>query len=126
MESNKVLVFLCSGAMNAGEKKLSYRIATQLESLGIAELGSLQDLSRQHATSPGTQRRMIFINNCRSKCLHVLLQGINEEQYIFFDVAPYVNHPDFDEEHYVTSEVLPVLSEKWIDVAEDIILNRSN
>lgn len=46
-EFEKLLIFLCSGAAKAGNKKLSYRIATRLEALGIAGIGTLQDLSEQ-------------------------------------------------------------------------------
>jgi len=112
-EFEKPLIFLCSGAAKAGEKKLSYRIASRLESMGLAEIGSLQDLSRQHATTPAEQRKMIFINDCKSGCVNVLTHGFDAVNYIFVDIAPFRSIADFNIEHYINTDLLPQLTKKW-------------
>jgi uncharacterized metal-binding protein len=82
-ESEKYLVFLCSGAAKAGNKKLSYQIASRLVAMGWAEIGDLQKLSQQHGSTIETQRRMIFINDCRSGCVKVLTHGFGKSMYIY-------------------------------------------
>jgi uncharacterized metal-binding protein len=112
-ECEKILIFLCSGAAKAGNKKLSYRIANRIATLGVADIGTLQDLGQQHSLASELQRRMIFINDCRSGCVNVFTHGFDKEKYIFFDVSPFLTVNDFDIENYVTSEILPKLSDKW-------------
>lgn len=113
MEANKLLIFLCAGALKAAEKKLSYRIATQLTNLGVGEMATLQDLSRQQATPEDAQCKMIFINNCKAGCLNILTQHFHHEKYIFFDVAQYIGVTEFNVENYVASEMIPLLRKKW-------------
>lgn len=112
-EPEKLLIFLCSGAAKAGAKKLSYRIAARLETLGIADIGNLQNLSKQHAASPEQQRRMIFINDCRSGCVNVFTHGFLKDNYIFFDVSSFLTAPEFDIEAFIRSEIFPRLNDKW-------------
>jgi uncharacterized metal-binding protein len=112
-ESEKLLIFLCSGAAKAGNKKLSYRIASQLAARGFAEIGTLQDLSQQHSSGAALQKRMIFINDCRSGCVNVFTHGFNKENYIFFDISPFLTQPAFDIEQYINAEILPKLNERW-------------
>jgi hypothetical protein len=107
------LIFLCSGAAKAGNKKLSYRIASRLQGLGIADIGNLQNLSEQHAASSQLQKRMIFINDCRATCVNVLTHGFARENYIFFDVSPFLTIATFDVENFIHSEFLPKLNDKW-------------
>lgn len=109
----KPFIFLCSGAAKSGDKKLSYRIASQLASMGLGEIGTLQDLSHQHATTLEAQRKMIFINDCKSGCVNVLTHGFDSANYIFFDIAPFRSIPDFSIEHYIKTEMLPQLAKKW-------------
>jgi uncharacterized metal-binding protein len=110
---NRLLIFLCSGAAKAGNKKLSFRIATQLEALGVAHIGSLRHLSEQHTSAGSQQRNMIFINDCRSACVNVFTHGFNKEKYIYFDVSSYLTSPEFDVLAYIQNEVLPKLRGKW-------------
>jgi hypothetical protein len=109
----KLLIFLCSGAAKAGNKKLSYRIATKLEALGIGGIGTLQDMSEQHAVSRERQKRMVFINDCRSGCVNVFTNGFDKNSYIFFDVSPFLTAVEFDIDSYIHSEIFPKLNEKW-------------
>ena len=109
----KYLTFLCSGAAKTGNKKLSYRIAAHLESLGIADIGNLENLSAQHSKPIESQRKMIFINDCRSGCVNVLTHGLANENYVFLDVSAYLHSLEFDIEKYITSELLPKINEKW-------------
>jgi uncharacterized metal-binding protein len=111
--AKKILIFLCSGAAKAGNKKLSYRIATRLETLGIAGIGTLHDMSEQHSTLRELQERMIFINDCRSGCVNVFTHGFDKNRYIFFDVSPFLTTPGFDIDNYIHSEIFPRLKEKW-------------
>jgi uncharacterized metal-binding protein len=113
-EFDKHLIFLCSGATKAGNKKLSFRIASQLVSMGIAEIGTLQDLSLQQSGKPDEERRMIFINDCRSGCVNVFTHGFDSEKYVFFDVSPFTALQEFNIENYVNTEMLPRLNSKWI------------
>jgi uncharacterized metal-binding protein len=112
-ESEKLLIFLCSGAAKAGHKKLSYRIASKLAGLGIADIGTLQDLSEQHSLSSAVQKRMIFINDCRSGCVNVFTHGFDKHRYIFFDVSPFLTAVEFDIENYINAEILPKMNEHW-------------
>lgn len=112
-EFEKLLIFLCSGAAKAGNKKLSYRIATRLETLGIAGIGTLQDMSEQHAASPELQKRMVFINDCRSGCVNVFTHGFDKNKYIFIDVSPFLTTAEFDIDNYIHSEIFPKLNDKW-------------
>lgn len=111
--SEKLLIFLCSGAAKVGNKKLSYRIADRLKTMGIADIGNLQNLSEQHSASQERQKRMVFINDCRSGCVNVLTHGFDKNSYIFFDVSPFLSVEKFDIEQYIHSEIIPQLTEKW-------------
>lgn len=108
-----MVIFMCSGAAKAGSRKLSYRIAAQLETMGIADIGDLEKLSEQHSAPTPLQKRMIFINDCRSGCVNVLTHGFSKDQFLFFDVSPYLHLPTFDASGYVHQEILPKLNEKW-------------
>lgn len=108
-----MLIFLCSGAAKAGNRKLSYRVAAQLEAMGIADIGDLEKLSEQHGVPAPLQKRMIFINDCRSGCVNVLTHGFNKDNFLFFDVSPFLHSPTFDASGYVHQEILPKLNEKW-------------
>lgn len=102
----KYLVFLCSCAAKAGNKKLSYRIASALVVMGAADIGVLQNLSEQHSLGSHLQRRMIFINDCRSGCVNVLTQGFDKNNYTYIDVSAHVGNKDLDVERYINDEVL--------------------
>jgi len=109
----KPLIFLCSGAAKAGNKKLSFRIASRLAALGIADIGTLQDLSQQHSLCSELQKRMIFINDCRSGCVNILTHGFDKDRYIFFDVSPFLTTVEFDIENHIKTEILPKLNDRW-------------
>jgi len=111
--AEKFIIFLCSGAANAGNSKLSFRIASQLEVLGIADIGNLKSLSEQHSASAGDQRRMIFINDCRSSCVNLFTHGFLKEKYLYFDVSPFLTASEFDVENYIKSEIIPAISRTW-------------
>jgi uncharacterized metal-binding protein len=113
MMAKKFLIFLCSGAAKAGNKKLSYRIASMLETIGIGEIGTIQNLSEQHSSLPELQKDMIFINDCRSGCVNVLTHGIGKEKFIYLDVSPYLTVSEFDIDQYIQMEVVPKLNAKW-------------
>ena len=113
-DSEKLLILLCASASKGGDKKLSYRIAVHLASLGFANIGTLQDLSRQHATPGEYQQKMVFINNCGAGCLRVLTHGFNPEKFIYFDVSPFSGVSGFDIDHYINTEILVKLNDKWI------------
>jgi uncharacterized metal-binding protein len=112
-ESEKIIIFLCSGAAKSGNKKLSYRIATQLEAMGIADIGTLQNLSEQHSSGAESQKNMIFINDCRSGCVNVFTHGFQKEKYMYIDVSPYIALMEFDIHNFIQIEVLPKLTDKW-------------
>jgi uncharacterized metal-binding protein len=112
-EFEKFLVFLCSGAAKAGNKKISYRIASSLEAMGIADTGTLTNLSEQHASNPALQKRMIFINDCRSGCVNVLTHGFTKDSFLYIDVSSFTGSAEFDISYYIQTEVLPKLSTKW-------------
>ena len=111
--SEKLLIFLCSGAAKAGDKKLSYRIASRIVNMGIADIGALADLSQQHSAGPDSQKKMLFINDCRSSCVNVFTQGFDKENYILFDVSPFLTATEFNIDHYINSEILPQLKARW-------------
>lgn len=113
MRSEKLLIFLCSNATKPGNKKLSYRIASRLESIGIAKIGTLADLSRQHFNSTEFQTKMILINNCRAGCLKVLTNGFDPDRYIFLDVSPFLMTPQFDIDQYINTVIIPTIDNKW-------------
>lgn len=113
LDTDKPLIFLCSGAAKAGHKKLSVRIASQLVEMGIADIGTLQDLSRQHANTSDLQKRMIFINDCRSGCVNVFTHGFDKEKYVFVDVSPFLGVSAFNVAGYISTEILPRLNDKW-------------
>lgn len=112
-EVEKYIVFLCSGAAKGGTKKLSYRIASALMAMGVADIGTLQNLSEQHSLAPHFQRRMIFINDCRSGCVNVLTHGFDKNNYTYIDVSSYIGTKDFDVECYIAYEIIPKISVKW-------------
>lgn len=112
-EFKKLLIFLCSGAAKAGSKKLSYKIANRLETLGFAGIGTLSDMSDQHTASPEHRKRLVFINDCRSGCVNVLTNGFDKNNYIFFDVSPFLTAAEFDVDHYINTEIFPKLNKKW-------------
>ena len=112
-QSEKFIIFLCSGAVKAGNKKLSFRIASQLETMGIAHIGDLKNLSEQHASSLEDQKNMIFINYCRSHCTKIFTLGFQKEKYLLFDVSPFKTSDEFDIKKYIQSEILPALSNQW-------------
>jgi uncharacterized metal-binding protein len=113
MQSEKFLIFLCSGAAKAGDKKLSYRIARQLQAMGIAEIGTLENLSEQHSSEVTQQKKMLFLNDCRSGCANVLTHGFGKERYIYVDISSYKASPEFDIAQFIEAEVLPKLADKW-------------
>lgn len=117
--SERPLIFLCSGAAKAGNKKLSYRIASLLVSMGLGEIGTLSDLSRLHATKPDERQKMLFINDCKSGCVNVLTHGFDTTNYIFFDISSFLAIVDFNAEHYITTEMLPQLNKKWPELFGD-------
>jgi uncharacterized metal-binding protein len=120
MEVEKYLIFLCSGAAKAGDKKLSYRIGSVLVAMGAAEIGTLQNLSEQHSLAPHLQRRMIFLNDCRSGCVNVLTQGFDKNNYTYIDVSPHIGNKDLNIERYITDEILPDISLKWPEINSKI------
>ena len=113
MRSEKLLIFLCSKAIKEGDKKLSYRIASRLESFGIARIGTLRDLSKQHFNSAELQTKMIFINNCQAGCLRVLTNGFVPDRYLYFNVSKLLGLPEFDIDHYINTEIVPKINDKW-------------
>lgn len=110
---DRYLIFLCSGAAKAGEKKLSYRVASKLVSMVAGDIGTLQHLSEQHNLGSHLQKRMIFINDCRAGCVNVLTHGFDRDRYLYLDISPYKGQDEFDIERYLTTEVLPKINEKW-------------
>jgi uncharacterized metal-binding protein len=112
-QSKKFLIFLCSGAAKAGNKKLSSRIASQLETMGVADIGDVKNLSEQHDASGKDQKNMIFINDCRSGCVNVLTQGFQKEKYLYFDISSFKGLDEFDIKKYIHSKILPAMSDKW-------------
>ena len=113
MRSDKLLIVLCSKAVKEGNKKLSFRIGSRLEGMGIARIGTFADLSRQHFNSVGFQTNMIFINNCRAGCLKVLTNGFDPDRYLFFNVSQFLGSPEFDIDYYINTEIVPKINDKW-------------
>lgn len=111
-EFDTVLVFLCSGSMKSGDKKLSYRIAKQLQDRGVADIGNLEMLSIQHLIPAGLRRKMIFISDCRSACVKVLMHAFEADQYLFFDVSG-LNEASFDIGQFISEKILPEIHQKW-------------
>ena len=114
LESEKLLIFLCSGAAKAGNKKLSFRIASELVARGIGEIGTLEDLASQQIRPANKQQRMMFINDCRSSCVNILTVGIAQQNYVLFDVSPFLTATNFSIEDYLKGEMIPKLENKWI------------
>lgn len=112
-ESRKLLIFLCPGAFKTATQKLSYRIASTLQTLGIADIATLQQLSEQRSLAPELQKRMIFINDCRSGCVNILTHGFEKDNFLYLDVSPYIASPEFDIQHYLQREVFPKLKAQW-------------
>jgi uncharacterized metal-binding protein len=113
MQADKFLIFLCSGAAKAGDKKLSYRIARQLEAMGIANIGTLENLSEQHSSEKAFQKNMLFLNDCRSGCVNVFTHGFEREKYLYVDISPYNGSGEFDIPEFIQAEMLPKLADKW-------------
>lgn len=113
VESERLVLFLCSSAVKNGATKLSHRIASQLEVMGIAEIGNLEKLSAQRSVHFDFQNKMIFINGCRSGCLRLLTHGFNSEKYLYINVSTYLNTSSFNILEYIHSEILPKMHEKW-------------
>jgi hypothetical protein len=109
----KLLIFLCPKAAKADHGKLSYRLADRLETLGIGNIGTLQDLSRQRSCLPEFQRRMVFISDCSSGCVRVLTHGFNEHQFIYLDISPFLTQTNFHIEAIIEAEILSRLNDKW-------------
>ena len=109
----KLLIFLCTGVAKGKDIKLASKIASQLEELDLGEVGSIQDISRQHALPLEEQRNMIFINDCRSACVQMLMHGFDGRKYLFFDVAAFNDTEDFNVEDYIESKIMPVLDKQW-------------
>jgi uncharacterized metal-binding protein len=121
--SETFLIFLCSGAAKAGDTKLSFRIASKLTAMGIGDIGNLEDLSTQHASTHTDQKRMIFLNDCRSGCVNILTHGFQKDNFIYLDVAPFLTSKEFDIENYIRNEVLPALNNKWNYLISDKIIS---
>jgi uncharacterized metal-binding protein len=96
VEENMYLIFLCTGAAKAGDKKLSHRIASRLTTVIESCIGTLSDLQSQHSALPEDQKRMIFINDCRSSCVNVFTHGFEKDKYVYVDIANRAWETDFD------------------------------
>jgi hypothetical protein len=112
-ESDEVLIFLCASAAKALHKKLSGKVAARLEEMKIAKIGNLEMLSQQHSTPAEARKKMIFINDCRSGCVRVLMHGFQSGQYLFLDVSAHSHSTTFDMDSYISSEVLPKMNAQW-------------
>ena len=112
-----MLIFLCSGAANIKHSKLSSKIAACLEDRQLGEVGSIHDLSAQKALPKDQQKNMIFINDCRSACVKMLMQGFDSSNYLFFDVSAFIGLENFNVEAYVTSQIIPVLNAQWANLS---------
>jgi uncharacterized metal-binding protein len=112
-EADKFIIFLCSSAINKGESKLSYRIASYIAQTGIASIGSIEKLATQHAASFEDQRRLIFLNDCRSGCVNVLTQGFGSDRFLFIDLYPHIHTETFNIAAYVHGELIPQVQKKW-------------
>lgn len=85
----------------------------------IGIIGNLNMLSDQHSINTGSKEKMVFINDCSSACINVLLQGFQQEQYILFNIK---KEPTLNIQNYIQSEILPKINEKWshlISIAYD-------
>ncbi len=112
-EGDRYLVFLCSGTIKTGSKKLSHRIASALVAMGCGAMGSLSDLSQQQRMPADQQRRMLFINDCRSGCVRMLTHGLNEQNYIYLDISAHAGSQTFDVDHFIATEVILRVKDKW-------------
>jgi uncharacterized metal-binding protein len=119
MTSERVLIFLCSGASTHSTKKLSFRIAAYLQEIGVAEIGSLAMLAEQQSTDAGKRRKMIFINDCNSSCVKILTHRFDPSEYLYINVAPYKTVLEFDIREFVDTQVMPAFRsfEKSIESA---------
>jgi hypothetical protein len=113
MPLDKYLIFLCHRAEKAGPKNLSYRIAIQLEQMGMGEIGKLQDLAEQHALAFDEQKKMLFINDCRSGCVRVLAHRFHTDKYFIFDVSSFTASVAFDISRFIHADIIPKLERKW-------------
>ena len=113
MSFEKLLIFICSKAAKADNEQLSYRIASRLEGIGIARIGTFPDLSKQRSSSSCLQSKMIFINNCRAACVRVLAHGLDNERYLFFDVSEFLTSGEFDVDEYINTVMVPKINNKW-------------
>jgi uncharacterized metal-binding protein len=104
--NTKAIIFLCSGTTKVGDKKLSHRIALQLQDMNIGEIGNLEILSQQHRSLPEQRRPMIFINDCNSSCVKLLTHGFESHQYLYIDVKEYKSQPDFDINVFIDNHIL--------------------
>ena len=107
MSSNKKsIIFLCSGTTKVSDKKLSHRIATQLQDMNVGEIGNLQMLSEPRECDTRNMRPMIFINDCNSSCVKLLTHGFQADQYLYVDVAAYKHQPEFDIAQFIEDHIL--------------------
>lgn len=82
------LVFLCSGSLKSGSKRLSYRIARRLQEMGVASLGDVNLLLKASSHPLVHRRKMIFINDCRGACVKLLTRGFAEDLLTFVPLNP--------------------------------------
>lgn len=108
----RLLIFLCTAASKSNEK-LSSKIAARLEELEIGQVGSIRDLAAQHTLPLEQQRNMIFINDCRSACVQMLMQGLDGRKYLFFDLTAFNGAEHFNVEEYIESKIMPVVNKQW-------------
>lgn len=113
MPSEKLMIYLCSGTVKAGVKKLSFRVASYLETLGVATISTLEELGRQKKIQSTSSLRLMFINDCKGGCITVLTQGLRHEEYIHLDLSAYRSAADFNISDFIQSHLAPLLKEKW-------------
>ena len=118
----KPLIFLCTGAAK-NAKKLSSKVAARLETMGIGNVGDLENLSMQHNAGEDQQRNMIFLNDCRSGCVRVLTQGFSEQKFLFFDLSIFLNKLEVDVDDFIQAEMLPKIKEKFEHAKIDLNQN---
>ena len=126
VEADKVLIFLCASATKALHKKLSGKVAARVEEMKIGKIGNLEMLSHQHSSPADTRKEMIFINDCRSGCVSVLMHGFQPGQYLYLDVSAHSQSATFDLDSYINSEVLPKMNEQWNLGSQTKHLNAKN
>lgn len=105
-EIDNVLIFLCSGTTKTNNKKLSHKIALQLQEMNVGEIGSLEMLKMQLESEPKDRKRMIFINDCNSSCVKLLTHGFDPTQFLYVDVAPYKHQEDFDIAGFIEENII--------------------